>query len=55
MKCDKESKEDSIILYTIKGRKANWIGHFWRRYGLRKHVTEGKIEGRIEVTERRWK
>jgi len=30
--------------------KANWIGHIWRRKCLLKHVTEGKVEGRIEVT-----
>ena len=34
---------ERIILHTIKRRKANWIGHILRRYGLTKHVTEGKI------------
>jgi hypothetical protein len=33
-------------------RKANWIGHFLHRNCLQKHVLEGKIEGRIEVTGR---
>jgi hypothetical protein len=27
-------------------RKANWIGHIWRRNCLLTHVIEGKIEGR---------
>jgi hypothetical protein len=40
----------SIILQTIKRRKANWIGHILRRNCLLKHVIEGKREGRIEVT-----
>jgi hypothetical protein len=39
--------------YTIKPRKANWIGHMWLRNCLPKHVTEGKTEGRIEVIGRR--
>jgi hypothetical protein len=29
--------------------KANWIGHILRRNCCLKHVTEGKIDGRIEV------
>ena len=33
--------------------KANWIGHSFRRNYLLKHVIEGKLEGRIDVTERR--
>jgi len=36
----------------MKRRKANWIGHILRRNCPLKHVTEGKIEGRIEVTGR---
>jgi hypothetical protein len=43
-------KEERNIVHTIKRRKANWIGHILRRNCLLKHVTEGKIEGRIEVT-----
>ena len=31
----------------------NWIGHILRKICLLKHVTEGKVEGRIEVTGRR--
>ena len=34
-------------------RKGNWIGHILRRNCLLKHITEGKIEGGIEVTGRR--
>jgi len=29
---------------------ANWIGHIWRRNCLLKHVIDGTIEGRTEVT-----
>jgi hypothetical protein len=29
----------------------NWIGHIWRKNCVLKHVIEGKIERRIEVTE----
>jgi hypothetical protein len=45
-------KEERNILHTIKRRKANWIGHILRRNCLLKHVIEGKLEGRIEMTER---
>jgi hypothetical protein len=31
-------------------RMANWIGHILCRNCLLKHVIEGKIEGRKEVT-----
>jgi hypothetical protein len=43
------AKEEGIILHTIKGRKANWIGHILRRNCLLKHLIEGKLEGRIEM------
>ena len=33
-------------------RKANWIGHILRRNCLLQRVTEGKIQGGIEVTGR---
>jgi hypothetical protein len=46
-------KENRGITYSIKRRKANWIGQILCRNRLLKHVIEGKIEGRIEVTERR--
>jgi replicative superfamily II helicase len=45
-------KEERNIVHTIK-RKANWIGHILRRNCLLKHVIEGKLEGRIEMTGRR--
>jgi hypothetical protein len=46
-------KEERNILHTIKRRKATWIGHILRRKCLLKHVIEGKLEGRIEMTGRR--
>jgi hypothetical protein len=45
-------KEERNILHTIKRRKANWIGHILRRNCLLKHMIEGKLEGRIEMTGR---
>jgi hypothetical protein len=45
-------KEERNILHTIKRRKANRIGHILRRNCLLKHVIEGKLEGRIEMTGR---
>jgi hypothetical protein len=42
-----------IIIRIIIIRKANWIGHILRRNCLLKHVIEGKLEGRIEMTGRR--
>jgi hypothetical protein len=45
-------KEERNILHTIKRRKANWICHILRRNCLLKHVIEGKLEGRIEITGR---
>jgi len=44
-------KEEWNVLQTIR-RRANWIGHILHRNCLLKHVIEGKIEGRIEVTGR---
>ena len=46
-------KEQRNILYEIRKRKANWIGHILRRNCLLQRVTEGKIEGGIEVKGRR--
>jgi hypothetical protein len=43
-------KEERNIVHTITRRKANWIGHILRRNCLLKHVIEGKLEGRIEIT-----
>jgi hypothetical protein len=38
-------KEERNILYTVKSRKADWIGHILRRNCLLKHVIEGKMKG----------
>jgi hypothetical protein len=45
-------KEQRNILHEISKRKANWIGHILRRNRLLRRVTEGKIQGGIEVTGR---
>jgi hypothetical protein len=45
--------EERNILHTIKRRKANWIGHILLRNSLLKHVIEGKLEGKLEMTGRR--
>jgi hypothetical protein len=45
-------KEQKNILHEIHERKANWISHILRRNCLLQWVTEGKIQGRIEVTGR---
>jgi hypothetical protein len=59
--------EDQLDLLCEKGRsithsqggeeyptynKANWIGHILHSNFLLKHVSEGRIEGRIEATGR---
>jgi replicative superfamily II helicase len=44
-------QEERNVLQTTR-RRANWIGHIVRRNCLLKHVIEGKIEGRIEITGR---
>jgi hypothetical protein len=46
-------KEERNILNIIKRIKANWRGRILRRNCLLKHVIEGKLEGRIEMTGRR--
>jgi len=45
-------EEKKSYKQSTKGR-ANWFGHIFRMTCLLNHVTEGKIEGRIEVTGRR--
>ena len=40
------------IIHTIKVRTVNGIGHVLYRNCLLKHVIEGKIDGRTEVTGR---
>jgi len=53
------TQEKINILHAIKGRnvggKVYWIDDFLLRICLQKHITEGKIEGRIEVNRRRGK
>jgi len=44
--------KDRNIIQTMRRRKVSCIGHILRRNGLPKHVTEGKIEGIIDMTER---
>jgi hypothetical protein len=46
-------KEERNILLSIKGRKANWIGQILRGNCFLEHVIEGRVKGRIDVTERR--
>jgi len=48
-------EEKRNCLQTIKRRKRNWIDHVFRSNCLQNHFVEGKIEGRIEVTERQGK
>ena len=38
--------------HKMKRRKADWFGHIFRRNCLVQHVVDGKVEERIEVTER---
>jgi hypothetical protein len=45
-------KEERNIVDAVKRRKANLIGHSFRRNCLLKHDIEGETEGRIEVTVR---
>jgi hypothetical protein len=45
--------EERNILRVIKGRKANWTGHTWRRNYPLQHVIEEEIEGRLQVRGRR--
>jgi hypothetical protein len=45
-------KEERIILPTLNRKNANWIGHILHRNCLLKHVIQGQIDGRINVTGR---
>ena len=45
-------KEQRNILHEIRKRKVNWTGHILRRNCLLQRVTEGKLQGGIEVTGR---
>jgi hypothetical protein len=52
------SRRKGISYVQYMKRKTNSIAHIWRRNCLLKFVTEGKIEERKPVTERRgrrWK
>jgi hypothetical protein len=40
------------MLHEISKRKANWIGHILHRNCILQRVTEGKIQGGIEMTGR---
>jgi hypothetical protein len=44
--------EQRNILHEIRKRKVNWIGQILRRNCLLQRVTEGRIQGGIEVTGR---
>jgi len=44
-----EDKERNI-LHAVKRSKANWISHILRRNRLLRHVIQGNIVGRREVT-----
>jgi hypothetical protein len=44
-----KGKEQRNILHEIRKRKANWIGHILSRNCLLQRVTEGKIQGGMEV------
>ena len=45
-------KDERNVLHTTNRREANSIGHILCRNCLLKHICEGKIEGRIDVTGR---
>jgi hypothetical protein len=46
------AKKQRNILHEIRKRKAKWIGHILRINVLLQLITEGKIQGGIEVTGR---
>jgi hypothetical protein len=52
MDCANCTEEAGNSLHKIQRRKANWTGHIFRKNYLLKHVIEGKIDERIEVTGR---
>jgi hypothetical protein len=45
-------KEERNILHTVNRRKTNCIDHILCTNCLLKHIFEGKIEGRIDMTGR---
>ena len=48
-------KEERTILHKKKIRNANWIVYIFCRNCILKHIIEGKIVGRVEVTGQRGK
>jgi hypothetical protein len=46
-------KEQRNILHEISKRKANWIGHILPRNCLLQRVTEGKIKGGGDRSDRK--
>jgi hypothetical protein len=46
-------KEEMSIVHTIKRKKAGRVGHILLTSCPLKHGTEGKLEGRREITGRR--
>ena len=44
-------KDETDMQHTLKIERANWIGHILRMNCPLKHIIEGKIEERREVTE----
>ena len=46
-------KEERYVIHAVQRRKASSTGHILRRRGLLYHMSDGKIDGRIEVTGRR--
>jgi hypothetical protein len=40
-----ESREERNILHKMKRRKANWIGHIWRRSCLLNTLLKERKEG----------
>jgi len=45
-------KKERKFLFTMKWKKANWIGRFLRRNCFLKHIIEEKTEGRLDVAGR---
>ena len=46
------AKEERNVLHTVKRREVNWTGHVLSRNCRLKYVSDGKMEGSIEVTGR---
>jgi hypothetical protein len=43
-------KEERNILHTANRRKANWVVYILSSNCVLKHIIDGKMEARIEVT-----